>query len=462
MNNTKETINTLQLVKEKLGKPYEDLEFLLTSLYEVLVENGETNIASQIPWINKTAQFDPVRFTDKHIQLYSLIFQLMNMVEINGEVQNRRRKEDEGLSTSVNGLWAENLLKLKTRGISAEQIAKILPEIRVEPVLTAHPTEAKRSTILEHHRELYLLLVQRENRMYTSKEQEEIRDDIKSTLYRIWKTAEIFTEKPDVPTELRNILHYLTNVFPEVIPVVDKRLLHAWKELGFDPKLIEHANSWPKISFGNWVGGDRDGHPFVTDAVTLQTLHSLRLHALIIINRNLTKLVRHLSFAYAYKECHWKMRERIDEMIRELGERGNEAFERNEGEVFRQFVNLIISKLPIDTERGYATSLQEHKGCYRFDYELLADIELLQSALLDFGARTIAYQDINETIRLVETFGFHLAHLDIRQNSQFHEKALIQLMEVASIDCNNYPDWDEQKKLKFIKRNGVLGCWSAV
>ena len=113
----------------------------------------------------------------------------------------------------------------------------------------------------------------------------------------------------------------------------------------------------------------------------------------------------------------------IDEMINELGERGIEAFERNEGEVFRQFVNLIIKKLPIDTERGHATSLQEHKGCYRYDSDLLADIELLQSALLDFGAKTIAYQDVNDTIRLVETFGFHLAHLDIRQNSQFHEKA---------------------------------------
>ncbi len=450
----KKSKNPLQLVKEKLGKPYEDLEFLLHALHEVLVENKDTEAAAQIPWINDAEKSDPAKFTDKHIQLYSLVFQLMNMVEINGEVQSRRKKEDEGLSTSVNGLWAENLLNLKNAGVSGEQIARFLPQIRVEPVLTAHPTEAKRATILEHHRELYLLLVQRENQMYTSKEQEEIRNEIKSALYRIWKTGEIFTEKPDVPSELRNVLHYLTNVFPEVLPVVDKRLRQAWKELDLDPKLIEFANNWPKISFGNWVGGDRDGHPFVTEEVTEHTLESLRLHALIVINRNLIKLVKRLSLAFTYRECHWKMRERIDEMIDELGERGVEAFERNKGEIFRQFVNLIIIKLPVDTKRGHATSLQKHIGCYRFDSELLADLELLQFSLLDFGAKTIALQDINDSIRLVNTFGFHLAHLDIRQNSQFHETALMQLMEAASISGSDYNQWEEHKKLKLI--NGEL------
>ena len=449
-NNTQQSINALSLVKTELGKPYEDLEFLLIALKEVLEENGEKDIAHQMPWICEQKSFDPNQFTEKHIQLYSLIFQLMNMVEINGAVQTRRISENKGRGTGINGLWLENLNKLKKLGISDEEIVKELPNIHIEPVLTAHPTEAKRETILEHHRTLYLLLVQRENNMYTVKEQEEIRNEIKLVLYRIWKTGEIFIEKPDVPSELRNILHYLTNVFPDVLSVIDRRFKQAWNDLGFNPELIEKVSNWPKLSFGNWVGGDRDGHPFVTDKVTKQTLELLRLHALIVINRNLNKLVKQLSFAYTYKECHWKLRERIDQMREELGTIGQEAYNRNKGEVFRQYLNFIIYKLPIDTQRGHATSLHERPGCYQYDSELIEDLNLLQNALLEFGAKSIAYNDVNEAIRLVETFGFHLAHLDIRQNSEFHEKALMQLMEAASIKTEGFEELDEKKKLKFI------------
>lgn len=446
----KEALNKLELVKKKVGKPYQDLEFLLVALDEVLRENGDSDVAAYIPWIRATDTFDADKFTDKHIQLYSLIFQLMNMVEINGEVQSRRKKDNDDESAQVTGSWAENLKRLKELGIGDEKIARLLPEINVEPVLTAHPTEAKRATILEHHRELYLLLVQRENQMYTKKEQSEIRNEIKLALYRIWKTGEIFTEKPDVPSELRNVLHYLTNVFPEVLPVVDKRFRQAWAEAGFDPKYIRKARNWPKISFGNWVGGDRDGHPFVTDSVTKQTLEALRLHALIVLNRKLTGLVRQISFTYSYKECHWKMRERIDHMVADLGDRGKEALERNKGEVFRQFVNLILHKLPIDTKRGHATELLQGPGSYKNEQEVLDDLELLQTALIDFGATTVAYTDINDAIRLVETFGFHLAHLDIRQNSQFHEKALLQLLEASSLNPEKFEQLDSEHKLKFI------------
>jgi phosphoenolpyruvate carboxylase len=285
-----EPVNTLKLVQKELGKPYHDLEFLLSALSEVLIENGEKEIADQIPWISEAKPFEAENFSEKHIQLYSLIFQLMNMVEINGAVQTRRVSENEGKGTGINGLWRDNLKKLKDQGISDTEIVKLLPEIQVEPVLTAHPTEAKRETILEHHRELYLLLVQRENQMYTIKEQEEIRSEIKLSLYRIWKTGEIFMEKPDVPSELRNVLHYLTNVFPEVLPVVDRRFKQAWEDVGLNPQLIKDSSVWPKLTFGNWVGGDRDGHPFVTDQVTKQTLSLLRLHALIVIHRKLNKL----------------------------------------------------------------------------------------------------------------------------------------------------------------------------
>lgn len=140
------------------NKAYQDLRFLLECFREVLIENGASHLADCMPWVNKRANM-PEEFTEKHVQIYSIALQLLNMAEENGAVQSRRNKEDQQSLDSVNGLWASNLKMLKAHGLNANEILAHLSEIRVEPVLTAHPTEAKRSTVLEHHRELYLLLV---------------------------------------------------------------------------------------------------------------------------------------------------------------------------------------------------------------------------------------------------------------------------------------------------------------
>lgn len=443
--------STLKLLKDTLGKPYEDLEYLLEALREILLENGEDKMASQIPWINELPDLAYKELSEKHIQLYSLVFQLVNMVEVNGAVQNRRAKEDENLA-SVHGLWASNFKKLKDHKIDEKDIAIRLKEIRVEPVLTAHPTEAKRATVLEHHRELYLLLVMRENQMYTKKEMANIKHNVKQSLYRLWKTGEIFVEKPDVPSELRNILYYLINVFPEVIPVHDRRMVQAWEDMGFDTKTLYELDAWPKLSFGDWVGGDRDGHPLVTDKVTEETLRTLRLNSIVVIRRKLTDLVQHISFTADIEELDKAFKERMLQLKEQLGSRGDEAYSRNRGEAFRQFVNLVITKLPVDTRRGHATEIMEYPGSYVKSKELLQDLKLLQQTMLSYGSRTIAYDDIHSAIRIVETFGFHLARVDVRQNSAFHDKAMQQLLEAAGFEDTNFPEWEEEKRIEFINK----------
>ena len=107
-------------------------------------------------------------------------------------------------------------------------------------------------------------MVNRENKMYTRIEQNEIRHNIKIAIHRIWRISDVYTEKPDVSSELDNIIHYFTQVLPEVITLHDRRLIQAWTDAGYDPKLIRDVRQFPKITFGNWVGGDRDGHPLVT------------------------------------------------------------------------------------------------------------------------------------------------------------------------------------------------------
>lgn len=439
----------LNEVKERLGKPYHDFEFLLSCLKDVLEQNGEAEIANDIPFINDFPFKSGEDMTAKHIQLYSLVFQLVNMVEVNGAVQNRRKIEDEEYQV-VNGLFAKNLKDLLANNVSEEDILRKLPDIIVEPVLTAHPTEAKRATVLDHHRDLYLLIVNRENRMFSEMEKLNIRHNIKLALYRIWKTGEIYLEKPDVKSELRNILHYMVNVFPEVIPVLDRRLIQAWSSVGLSKKSLLENHSFPKISFGDWVGGDRDGHPLVTADVTADTLESLRLNAFVVINRKLTTLVKHLSFTHQINECSQAFKTRIDQMINDLGDRGFEAFNRNKGESYRQFVNLMIAKMPINMERGHATELTEEVGRYVESKNMLADLNLLKQELISFGAGSIAYDDVNIAVRCLETFGFHLAKLDVRQNSAFHDKAIEQLLEAAQIEDTKFSEWSEEKRVEFL------------
>ncbi len=444
---TKEHIISLDTLEKEIGKPYRDLRFLLVALAEILRENGESEIADAIPWINGHST-DKAGLT-KLVQLYSLIFQLINMVEINAAVQYRRSVEDVDIR-GVNGLWAQNISDLQAKGLSAEEIFEELKNTRVEPVLTAHPTEAKRATVLEHHRELYLLLVSLENSMYTRQEQQNIRNNIKLSLYRLWKTGEIYLEKPDVPSELRNVLHYLVNVFPEVIPIVDRRLEQAVQMLDGTAETLQKEHAYPKMTFGNWVGGDRDGHPLVTGEVTRHTLLKLRLNAFVVIRRQLVTLVRRLSFSHSLEKCTAVYQERVNLLADELGERGQDELLRNKGEAFRQLIHLMIIKLPVDTERGHATRLLVQQGSYKHSSRLVEDLRILQQELLVYGARAVALNDVKQAIRIVEVFGFHLAALDIRQNSTFHDKAVSQLLEASHLKDTNFIDWKEEKRKSFL------------
>ncbi len=443
-------LNVLVQVKNKIGKPYKDLEFLLHCLEEVLVENQQQELAASIPWINDIPS-DPNKISPRHIQLYSIVFQLLNVVEVNSAVQSRRKKEDTSLE-SINGLWTYHLQNLKQKGVTATQIAESLPDIQVEPVLTAHPTEAKRLTVLEHHRRLYLLLVKRENQMWTKDERQEIKREIKLVLDRLWRTGEIFMEKPDVQSELSNVMHYLTNVFPSVIAMLDTRLRQAWQYVGFNNEMIADAKNKPKISFGNWVGGDRDGHPLVTAQVTQHTLQTLRLHAFVVIRRHMIPLIKNLSFSYALNQADSTLKKRVAVMLSQLGEEGGKAFQRNKGEIFRQFANLCLQKLPLEIRRDHAVKIKEHRHAYSKAEELLSDLEILKHSLKVYGARQIADSDVHDMIRIVQTFGFHLAKLDVRQNSNFHDKAISQLMNAASLSGTDFVKWSESERISFLKK----------
>ena len=166
----------------------------------------------------------------------------------------------------------------------------------MEPVLTAHPTEAKRLSVLDQHRALYQLIQERERPMLTPADENRLRVQTKAALERLWRTGEILLTKPEIADERRNVLYYLRDVFPSVLPRLDLRLRSAWEAAGLRPALIG-GQAMPQIRFGTWVGGDRDGHPGVTPEVTAETLERLRVNALIVLHRELSKLMEKLTLS---------------------------------------------------------------------------------------------------------------------------------------------------------------------
>jgi len=419
-----------------------DFRFLKACFQEVLEECHEHELARLIGEDLEQPPANGQAWPARAAQVQSIIFQLLNMAEENAAAQGRRSREAESGFAGERGLWGRTLLRLKELGLTGREIADSLHGIRVEPVLTAHPTEAKRATILEYHRELYLLLVKRENQMWTPQERESIRGEIKGVIERIWRAGEIFLEKPDVPSELRNVIHYLRLTFPDALLAHDVRMRQAWEEAGFDPGLLGGSASLPRLSFGNWVGGDRDGHPFVTAQVTSDTLDTLRQNAVDLLRERLLTLTRRLGFTELWQEPPHALTLRNQQMANEMGELGVATLARNPREPWRQFVGLILARLPGDGA----------PNAYGSPRELIADLELLKNSLLEIDARRVVRVEVEPVIRLAATFGFHLAVLDIRQNSAFHDRALEQLFAAAGVDASDYSQWPEQRRRDLLER----------
>ena len=268
------------ITTQAFAKVDTDLRYLVDRLAEVLTAAGDGDLVPYLPWRggDLPTSLSGENTDNRVCQVLSICFQLLNAVEENSAMQARRTRENESGYLAEKGLWGKRLQRRLETGWTQDQILAAVRSSRVEPVFTAHPTEAKRHDILHLHRELYLLLVNRENTMWTETEQVDLDDEVRSVLERLWRTGEVHFTRPTVAEERDGIIHYLGDVLPEVIPLVDKRFRHAWHEAGLDPTLVSEVDALPQ--FGSWVGGDRDGHPGVNAETTRATLHALRRGAL--------------------------------------------------------------------------------------------------------------------------------------------------------------------------------------
>ncbi len=428
------------------------LALLMRAFADVLTDLGEHDIVEALPWgalwrdRPEALSAWPADRSERLLQAWSIAFQLLHQAEEHAIAQARRGLEVEGRLVKDAGSWDQRFSRLAAAGWQAPEIAATLRDIKVEPVLTAHPTEAKRQSVLRHHRALYRLLVELENTMWTPSERAVLEGEVRAMIELLWRTGEVYLEKPAIADERANVMHYLAQVFPDVLPWVDQRLAAAWARAGFDPALLAGPDAQPRLVFGDWVGGDRDGHPFVTAETTRETLAAFRTAALALVRERLADLAAKLSLSSLREQIPASLERWIESRAKALGEPGRAAVERNPDEPFRQAVNLMTAALPAGHEPAAIES-------YGRSTALRADLLRLREALVEVGAARLAASDVDPVLRLVDSFGFHLAVLDVRQNSAFHDRALGQLLEASGEpEAESFADWPEARRAALLAR----------
>jgi phosphoenolpyruvate carboxylase len=430
-----------QLLESELG-------FAMGAFRDVLGRLGHGELAAKLPWTGK--ELPPADGPDRGLgQAYSIAFQLLNIVEERVAAQVRRWREKSHGAAAEKGLWPDKLAAMRAMGLDAEGILDVLRQVCVEPVLTAHPTEAKRETVRERHREIYDLMQERENASFTERERERGRRFLEAQLETLWRTGEIHVTRPSITQELDNALFYLREVFPEAVSRAHTHLREAWEAAGFRAADLETLP--PMVRFGTWIGGDRDGHPGVTAEVTRQALASLRHNALRLFARQLERLAHNLPLSKHFQQVPQELDALITRLAAELDGRGvadvPALLRQHDEEPWRLAAHLMRQKVLLSRDQPDAPAIYQNPA------GLLEDIAVLADTLRSAGASTLVSDFIVPLRRQLAVFGFHSAILDVRQNSAFHQKALTQLLAKAGIDdAENLSSWPEEKRRAFLER----------
>ena len=416
------------------------LRTLMDSLADVL--SDEIDFTDSIPWREKQVVQRPMDTAGmaSMAQLQAVCFEILNIVEERtATVVRQRRRRDFGVAAE-RGMWGSVIASLHESGFSEDDVIEALKEIKVTPVLTAHPTEAKRHTVRERHLAIYNDLVRWDRSLDDPLSLSSVMNSIKVGLETLWHTGEIHASRPSILGELRHTIYYLRDVFPSVVAKLDASLEVAWSNVGWDVAKLRAASAYPKLQFGTWVGGDRDGHPLVTADVTADTLRRLRKHALRIHAKAVREAADILTLSPSSEQVPEELSKRVAELTKQQGRQGAEIAAIHSREPWRCLCYLMREKL-IDSNRAPYIRSEEY----------VADLDLMERTLKEVGACSTSDCVIHPLRRLIQVFGFHLATLDIRQNSPFHDKAAMQMLEIVGCqDAANYGSWSEQERIDFL------------
>lgn len=349
------------------------------------------------------------------LQAHGIRFQLFNIVEENGAMRARRRLEREGGPDALAGGFSHLLAEAAASGVEAAELKAVFAAADVRPTLTAHPTEAKRVSVLEIHRRMYRRLVELESSRWTPREREALVGDIGSDIDLLWMTGELRLERPTVEQEVAWGLHFFReNLFdrvPELFDSLEEALKRHYAEETFDVPAF--------FRFGSWIGGDRDGNPYVTGRATRAAIEANRSAALEHYRRRLAHLVQTLSISANVVPVPDRFRAALARRLADDPE-GEAIARRNPGELFRQFAACLLGRVAATGTAGKSPKSPP----YRRPQDLVSDLRLLESTLHEMRAGGLATRLVRPLRRQVESFGFRTASLDLRQNATVLNRTL--------------------------------------
>lgn len=455
--------------EEKLKALHADIEYLGESLGRVLVEQEGKAFYDLVESIRTLAQdlrdkysaereaklaekiqsLDLEKMTNV-IRAFTVHFMLVNLAEEKHRV--RRKRQYERLGTSQLGSIEHIVEKLKTAKVSPKKIEKFVSELSIELVLTAHPTEAQRRSVLEKILHIDRLLHEKEERNLVPREIEEVDRRIEEEITLLWQTDELRRRKQTVLDEVDNGLFYLDEVLFDVLP---ETLLRFYKVLG---KAYQKKMDFrPFVRFGSWIGGDRDGNPFVTHEVTLEAMRRQKDMLLRKYTRALDLLLRDFSQSIHLVGASRELLDSVDEDSSSLKLFADAMREKSKHEPYRKKISLMQRKL-INTIRVNSLEIQRRtapdetiEAHYPNVKAFREDLEMIARSL-EKNKGEYLIPRLEKIMAAADLFGFHFAKLDVRDNSAVIETAIQEILEKTGLSKQPFTELSEREKIQLLTR----------
>ncbi len=438
------------LERQDGGETLTSVEKLRTGFIE-LHKNESAELRNELK--DYIENLSPAKLTSV-IRAFNIYFSLIRLVE-EGHQYNFRLNQAIATEPQWYGSFNDTLRQLKRQGIKAVEVQRILNKLAYIPVFTAHPTESKRRTIQEALRRIFLDNKRLDQENLSDFQQQEIKHRLLGQIQILWNTDEVRNSRPTVRAEVKyGLYYYRTSIF-EAIPIIYRNLERAVKRNygKIDGHLSISVPSF--IHFGSWIGGDRDGNPNVTPQVTRDAVRRQHREVLVLYITRVDDLEKILTHSSALVDTSSVFNESMlkDRLISHRAfHLDPELFLR---EPYRRKLRIIKYRLQCNLhlveERLYGYQRHSIGDAYVSENDLLDDLLVIRESLRSHGDANIAAGSLRDLIRLVETFGFHLSSLDIRQESTVHENAVSEILTHLKPTLD-YESLSEQEKIDTLNK----------
>ena len=345
---------------------------------------------------------------------FAIYFELTNLAETNHRQRRRRAAGLQVEKAPLAGSFQGTLLRLHAAGISSEKIHESLAKVHVTPVFTAHPTEITRHTIRLKRRRISGYLERLDQLPLSDSDALEYEKQILAEITALWQTDEVRLNKPTVRDEIHMGLDYFPLALFDALPRLFSQLKESLRAV------YETSEDLPELlSFGTWIGGDRDGNPFVTADSTRDAASQARHAVIDHYIAETTRLIGYLSMSTRRIGVSEALSQSVRKYDKQLGEKYSRWKQITAAEIYRIFLEFLIARL------RFTRKSSRHEHAYKTSRQFEDDLLLIRDSLrANHGQRLAGF--VLPLIRKVHTFGFHLHALDIRQHSRILSDALAE------------------------------------